>query len=349
MVSETMNLDSSGAGDHETHNILVWMKPETIAAAARQLAEDIFHQPKYEAVHIARFFVLKLRDVRGSYWTIGINTLDWYRHDRMRWHCEDVPEGRLEGPVWLRDLVQAEPEEEYLDNPYAAVETEKKASDPILMLAANIEMICREYQLGHLTSQQTEELLQGNYLIDKHGNIWTVGARNRSWYALIDEKWQTQLSPLSVNDLPNEAELEPLGHQVLLGIANLFTDKATLPELPAELWKPPRTQPEVYAARCCSCGVRRKPGEATCYQCGADTLTTTSANRAEKISRICSDCGYGVAPEDLFCTACGKRIEPTLTVLTDDSDNTAHRCNSCGAELATSDRFCTQCGIAVTP
>ena len=50
--------------------------------------------------------------------------------------------------------------------------------------------------------------------------------------------------------------------------------------------------------------------------------------------RLCPSCGSSLAPDDMFCRKCGRRLA-------------AAACGSCGASLLSEDAFCPKCGAPV--
>src|SRR2546425_512001 len=50
--------------------------------------------------------------------------------------------------------------------------------------------------------------------------------------------------------------------------------------------------------------------------------------------RLCPSCGSSLAPDDMFCRKCGRRLA-------------AAACGSCGARLLSQDAFCPKCGAPV--
>ncbi|WP_321339540.1 zinc ribbon domain-containing protein [Breoghania sp.] len=352
MVSETTGVDGPtpddwpGAEDCYAHDNLIWMEPEDVAQATLRLATDIYHSPSREAALTALFYLLKLRDKSGCYWTLGINTLAWYRQTGKRWSRAEQPHERLEGPVWIANRVPDKSTGDEMDDLPAEETLEVGSGDATAMMRDRIDSICEDYRNGLLTSRQTHDLLRQNYLIDKQGIIWTIGARSRVWYALIDEKWQKQLSPLSAGDLPDEAEMDALAPRIWLGIADLIVEDKALPETVTPTWHPLRTQPEVFIPNCRSCGARRKPGLERCYRCGKDPLARpepASPPGSPAIEgRTCPICGHAVADDARFCTECGHRLE--LEETTSEPTISAKHCPKCGAEVPPDARFCTQCG-----
>ena len=61
--------------------------------------------------------------------------------------------------------------------------------------------------------------------------------------------------------------------------------------------------------------------------------------QAQAASRMCPQCGAAMYGDDLFCSNCGTRSEPSAA--------SSPRCPACGNELGAEDVFCMSCGLRI--
>ena len=86
---------------------------------------------------------------------------------------------------------------------------------------------------------------------------------------------------------------------------------------------------------------REKDKEASPYQYLIKEIINKqqliSEELQKKTRKTCSKCGAAVSDTAIFCTACGKKIEPT-------SEKTLIICPECGGQITEESEFCDQCG-----
>jgi hypothetical protein len=210
------------------------------------------------------------------------------------------------------------------------------------ILEANVRRLRQAYARGWLPSNDAEDVLREQYLIDRDGAPWTVGVRSGRWYRWEEAEWIRVSAPPAVDTLleaeparcaacgelaltdgtcPNCGEgtvvaLPDVSEQAYARIfAFALVGNGSLPEPLTDPWEPPDGFP----------GADREP-DLRCDAC--QTLNPPS-------HRFCRACG-----EPLTCPTCGASLAPPAA-------RSPRRCPRCNTLLTAGLQFCTQCGAHV--
>jgi hypothetical protein len=288
---------------------------------------------EFDAGRLSRLeFAVKLNDFRfrdeeGDYWFLDARTIQWYCFDRRQWQPTGEDPKVLEGPVspTLKQPIPIEDGGPQLEPLASGDGAEDWALPEILVRIARVTRT--GYERGRTSSNDVEEMLAGQVLLDGKGQVWAVGVRSGQWYYVEDGQWQlSQVAPSSVSAPgpgPDSLQCTDCGalveqvkvcqecgtaletaspvEQPLLGasiLQFLFSSADRLPETVTDPWDPPAGFPEPLIeadVQCPSCSARNPPGSRFCNQCG---------------SRLgCPNCGTVNPPHHRFCYHCGAALD----------------------------------------
>jgi hypothetical protein len=163
-----------------------YLKPVIGAAAAvlmGQVEAGLLSQLDLAQAVLAFCF----RDDADAYWFLDPCAGQWYHLTHGDWQPDNEVPDVLEGPDNLPatfDIVGG-PE----DPPPPPVMT------PIDALATGVEATGRAYARGQINNQDAEVLLARHVLIDRRGQVWTVGVQSGRWYVFEPDRWTAASAP----------------------------------------------------------------------------------------------------------------------------------------------------------
>jgi uncharacterized OB-fold protein len=316
--------------------------------------------------------ILKFRDDRGAYWTVGLRGGTWYQHVANSWASGYRPQGNLEA---VADLALHLPHQAAAGKELPALEA---ISDPIQGIAAYVRRIMNGYQAGLLDSDGAEMFLRELVLQDGQGRLWVNGARSGHWYSLEGGHWHPsdgQPSMASTGQTSGAVACAhcgqtvdaadafcrycgqaPLKRESFAAGAALFADSSaggySLPEPVTAPWKPPSSYPEALA--CSRCGKTHLAESRFCTFCGND-VSPAGQKQAERVgaSGMGASGMTGSAVEATkLKTSDAPSARQAPPARSDRPDAPAapsgkRHCRSCGSAHRPSLNFCTKCGTLV--
>lgn len=175
----------------------------------------------------------KLRDPDGTWWTFTDDGA-WYALRAGAWEPA-APPARAEGPATLSPpRAAAEP---------AEPSAEQKDADVLAFIARSVARIRDAYERSRLTSDAAEGLLEGLFVLDDTGRVWTTGVISGIWYSFHGGRWiasQTQPDPARLVDA-DRMSAAGLDEAIVA-----FLSAATqIPEQLIPAWEPPTGAPSV--------------------------------------------------------------------------------------------------------
>lgn len=175
----------------------------------------------------------KLRDPSGGWWTFTDDGT-WYALRAGTWE-RAAPPARAEGPAALSPLrAPREPVE-----PSA----EQKDADVLAFIARSVARVRDAYEHARLTSDAAEGLLEGLFVLDDTGRVWTTGVISGIWYSFHGGRWIASQSPPELARLVDAARVSAAGLDE--AIVAFLSAATQIPEQLVGAWEPPAGSPSV--------------------------------------------------------------------------------------------------------
>lgn len=306
---------------------LTCYRPEEVLPAVKLVSEDLAARRISAEEAANRLEPLVFRDSVGKWWTVGVRSLRWYRHAERGWEVAQAPPHRLEGLAGL--VSQGLPE-----TPEPTPPEKGRSLKATQAITAFMHEIRERYEQGLIHSDSVQELVSSQYLVDRAGQVWTLGFQTRGWFFFNNRGWQpsddppdpaqllsrehtVRACPECQKNYPREAEFCPQcgGRlQVSLDLTQSAAENLrdflehgsdTLPEPVVKVWLPPEElpenpHPEEKPPEACACGCAFPPDARFCPQCGQKKPVPRPEN--------CASCGQKLLPDARFCAYCGQPI-----------------------------------------
>lgn len=265
----------------------------------------------------------RFRDDSGDLWFLDAHTNRWYRFVEGRWQPSGTEPTSLEGPASLIidvTLPAEEPEATF----EAAFEGQGVETwTPTKALEVMVETTKSAYERGRISSDDAQDLLAREYVIDQQGTFWTVGVRSGHWYRFEKGEWTRSEEPPGLDSLLSlevgpqecpacgqlvrEGDLCPQCGEALVphlpsvpaqaffaALDFILSGADLIPEPVTDPWDSPPGFPEALTPsdiQCASCGATNPAGSRFCNQCGTalGCPSCGAANPAD--ARFCGQCG----------------------------------------------------------
>ena len=97
--------------------------------------------------------------------------------------------------------------------------------------------------------------------------------------------------------------------------------------------------------KCSNCGFELNEDSMFCTNCGMRQITKV----IEEPTKRCIECGHEISNDTVFCTTCGAKQPKQVSKLESNQNNIpTSKCKKCGEVLEKNSQFCTNCGAKVT-